>query len=94
MDNATFDALGDERRRTLLTTLSEESPLDATTSLTPNGDRTGSNTDQIEMVHCHLPKLVDEGFIHWNRDTNEIDRGPRFEELQPLLDVIAPLAER
>lgn len=43
---------------------------------------------ETEMVHRHLPKLVDMGFIEWDRDTNEIATGPRFDEIRPLLELM------
>jgi hypothetical protein len=43
---------------------------------------------QIEFYHSHLPLLEEAGFIHWNRDTHEVMKGPRFGEIQPLLELL------
>lgn len=90
MNDATFGALANEDRRRLSLALLEENPLDATAPIPVDDDPGAPNTErhmQIEMYHHHLPKLADESFIHWNRDTNEIMGGPQFEELRPLLEL-------
>jgi hypothetical protein len=43
---------------------------------------------EIALVHNHLPKLEETGYIEWDRDTDEISKGPRFEEIEPLLELI------
>jgi hypothetical protein len=43
---------------------------------------------EIELVHNHLPKLEDMGFISWDRTANEISKGPNWEEIAPLLKLI------
>ncbi|MGM0718738.1 MAG: DUF7344 domain-containing protein [Halobacteriota archaeon] len=45
-------------------------------------------TLEIQLTHNHLPKLVDAGYIQWDRDTGEISKGPRFNEIEPLLELI------
>jgi hypothetical protein len=40
------------------------------------------------MFHTHLPKLEEAGFIVWHQDTNKVEKGPRFEEIRPLLELI------
>ena len=44
---------------------------------------------QIQLRHIHLPKLEDEGVIEWNQDTQTVSRGPRFEEIEPVLRLLA-----
>ena len=46
------------------------------------------------MVHTHLPKLEDEGFIGWDREENMVRKGPRFEEIQPLLELMHNHADK
>lgn len=38
-----------------------------------------------ELYHTHLPKLAEAGFINWDPESGLITRGPRFEEIGPLL---------
>ncbi|VTT86294.1 hypothetical protein DM2_2332 [Halorubrum sp. DM2] len=40
------------------------------------------------MYHSHLPKLADLGFIEWDPDENEIRKGPRWDDIAPLLRLI------
>lgn len=95
-DNA-FDALAAEQRRALLLALLDANPRDATT-LSPASEQTKAMAPDREMplamYHNHLPKLEDYGYIRWDEATNEVTTGPRFEELQPLLDWLADHAEQ
>ena len=36
----------------------------------------------------HLPKLEDMGYISWDRNTNEISKGPAWDDIAPLLKLI------
>jgi len=40
---------------------------------------------RIGMLHIHLPKLDDMGIIRWDRETEELSKGPRWDDLEPLL---------
>lgn len=42
----------------------------------------------IELVHHRLPKLDDDGFLKWDRETVELWRGPGFEDARPFLETI------
>lgn len=46
------------------------------------------NKEILSLHHVHLPKLADYGFVEWHRDSNLVTRGPRFDELRPLLELI------
>jgi hypothetical protein len=43
---------------------------------------------QTELVHVHLPKLADRGYISWNREENTISKGPNWDDIAPLLELI------
>jgi hypothetical protein len=43
---------------------------------------------ELELRHNHLPKLDDYGLVDWNPSTETLTRGPRFEEVEPFLDVV------
>jgi len=90
MNDNTFDALADEQRRTLLLELLESNPQDAKieSSSGASGLTDNEKRAQIVMYHTHLPKLEDYGHIEWNRAANEVVKGPRFEEIRPLLEWI------
>jgi hypothetical protein len=38
-----------------------------------------------DLLENHLPALAEAGFIEWDRETGTIAKGPRFEEIKPLL---------
>jgi len=88
-DNA-FRALTDGHCRTLLVDL-----LAATPQVAGAGPPGGRATDvtvaeyrqQTAMYHVHLPKLERYGYIEWDRDADEVTRGPLFDDLRPLLEV-------
>lgn len=88
-DNA-FSALANDHRRTLLLDLLEENPQDAgVESATSESALTDAEQRaQTEMYHVHLPKLEEYGYIEWDEETNEIIKGPQFEEIRPLLEFV------
>lgn len=85
-----FKALSHPTRRRILLTLDEHNPRDE-----EEFESTAFRTADQELApltqplyHKHLPHLADAGFIEWDRDTNTITRGPRFEDIEPLLELI------
>ncbi|WP_246999816.1 DUF7344 domain-containing protein [Halosolutus gelatinilyticus] len=48
----------------------------------------GVNEDRLRLHYVHLPKLVDYGFIRWDRTETVVTEGPRFDELRPLLELL------
>lgn len=76
-------ALEHERRREVLTALIDaESPL----SVTALAD--GEERGRLALNHHHLPVLADGGYVDWDRDTGRVRRGPRFDEIGTLLDLL------
>lgn len=47
-----------------------------------------SETRQILLYHVHLPLLEESGYVEWNEAERTIQRGPRWEEIEPLLELI------
>ncbi|MDG5778347.1 hypothetical protein VB773_19535 [Haloarculaceae archaeon H-GB2-1] len=41
------------------------------------------------LYHVHLPKFDEAGYITWDADTHVIRRGPNFDEIAPLLRLMA-----
>jgi hypothetical protein len=96
MNDTHFDALANEHRRNLLVALLDENPQDPVVLASRDGDAGVVETThrlQTAMYHSHLPKLVESGCIEWHRDTQEIVRGPLFEEIQPLLECVDEYTE-
>lgn len=79
-----FDALADSRRRRLLFALFEKNPE----TDPPRGQDSLPDIRRIEYQHNHLPKLDEYGFIEWTRNANTVERGPHFEEIEPLLELL------
>jgi hypothetical protein len=84
-----FDAFSHVQRRKLLRALLIHNPQDDD-SVVINADESMDEefTRLVEMQHIHLPKLEDYGFIDWNEKTNEVSKGPNFEEIRPLLELL------
>lgn len=87
--NTVFEMLANDHRRHLLFTLLEHNPRQEVQE--PDGvslDGIEREQVQVEMYHMHLPKLEEVGFIRWDRDAQEVQKGPAFEEIRPLLEVL------
>lgn len=86
-----LDVLASRYRRRVLVALLEHNPQDDDDPQVPDDVHLESeDLDQlmIQMSHTHLPKLADSGFIVWDRETNTVRKGPRFEEIRPLLELM------
>lgn len=84
-------ALSHPTRRRILAALSERNPRDedefeAVEFRSDDGDRAAF---EAQLYHQHLPHLADAGFITWDTETNTVTRGPNFEEIAPLLRLMA-----
>lgn len=84
-----FEMLSHAYRRRILTAVGRANPHDEDDL--PSETSPGEDDEAAlallrqQLYHVHLPKLDDAGFIDWNRETGIIRRGPRFEEIEPLL---------
>lgn len=43
---------------------------------------------QTELHHRHLPKLEDAGYVNWTPDSQTVRRGPRFDDIEPVLGLL------
>jgi len=85
-----LDALAHIQRRTLLCALLEHNPQDdEPVEINANESASEELAHLVEMRHVHLPKLEAYGFITWNSDTNEVSKGPNFDEIRPLLELLS-----
>jgi len=80
-----LDIMSQHRRRMILLLLKRET-VDTTEDVLMWGPREPDTSD-IPYTHNHLPKLEDIGYIHWDRATGEISKGPCFDEIVPLLEL-------
>lgn len=85
LDDA-MEALANSNRRRLLRELRNDDPpgvIPVTSLETGPGERSA-----IEMTHVHLPKLAEEDIVEWDRESGTVGRGPAFEWVMPVLDVL------
>jgi len=88
--NDILDALANVQRRTLLVRLLDHNPQDDTPVVVADSERDRDAIDRlVSMQHVHLPKLEEYGFIEWDQNSHEVRTGPNFEEIQPVLQLLA-----
>ena len=89
--NRMFDMLSHPYRRRILLLVSEHNPRDEDefriADLATADDEV--ELKSVELYHAHLPKLDEAGYIEWDKDTNTIRRGPNFDEIAPVLRLMA-----
>lgn len=85
----TAGALADVQRRKLLIALLEHNPQDdAPVAIAGSESEAGAIERLLMMNHIHLPKLTDYGFIEWDREAHEVTKGPKFDGIRPLLELL------
>ena len=89
--NDQLDVIADiHRRRILVDLLDRDLRTDGglvVDAIEP-GDGSASVSDAVSLYHHHLPRLDEEGYVAWNRYTNEVERGPKYDEIRPLLELL------
>ncbi|GAB3667462.1 DUF7344 domain-containing protein [Halopiger thermotolerans] len=83
-----FDALTAVQRRRLLFALLDHNPQQVEELSGVPWSIPESEADMMAKHHLHLPKLDADGFIDWDRDEQVVTKGPRFEEIEPLLEYL------
>lgn len=43
---------------------------------------------RIRLYHRHLPKLANSGYINWDSLTGTVSTGPKFSEVEPLVQLL------
>jgi hypothetical protein len=88
--DAVLDALADPHRRKLLVALLEHSPREADDRdpFDVLSDAEEPEVLQTNLVHWHLPKLEEMGYITWDRTTHDISKGPKWDEIGPVVELI------
>ncbi len=75
------EALGQQARRQLLLELLEHNPV------ADNGIHVSDGSD-LQLIHTHLPKLDNMGYIDWNRAESTVVKGPNWEEIEPVVQLL------
>mgnify|MGYP000129705660 FL=1 len=78
--------LSKRQRRLILLTLQHNEEKQESALLFRGGDET--EDAEIQLVHNHLPRLEAAGYIEWDQDTGTISKGPNYDEIKPLLDLM------
>ncbi len=88
-----FEALSHRHRRLVLL-LVKEGCIETKAGVKEHCE-CGSSELDLALGHRHLPKLERPGYIEWDRETGEITKGDRFDEVETFLDLVEdPRAER
>jgi predicted transcriptional regulator len=87
--------LSEVHRRRLLVALLEHNPQEDSVIIPEDAHKgvRAPESLQSELYHMHLPRLEEAGFIDWDRDTHEVVKGPRFDEIRPLLELMQAHAD-
>ncbi|WP_367175236.1 DUF7344 domain-containing protein [Haloarcula rubripromontorii] len=84
-----MNTLANVQRRKILVRLLDHNPQDDTPVVVDDSEQDQDAIERlISMQHVHLPKLEEYGFIEWDRDSHEVRKGPKFNEIQPLLELL------
>jgi len=85
-----LDILSHPYRRRILTRLHSRNPRDEDEFFADEFADDAEEIDRLklEIHHRHLPKLAKARFIDWDRDSGVITRGPRFDEIAPLIELM------
>jgi hypothetical protein len=91
-----FDTLRDQSRRRVLVSLRDIDSRTVSDIVDEAQQRDGRDRRavRIAFVHIHLPKLDETGYIDWRKDADRIDRGPRFGEIEPVIDSLERNSDR
>lgn len=82
--NDAFKTLANPERRQFLLALAADTPRQD-----PSADRMEAGREyRVRMSHVHLPMLEAAEIIERCEDDREITRGPEFDEIRPLLQVV------
>ena len=92
--DAQFRALANVYRRRILVSLMDHNPQAVQLGASNAPDETDDERRMIELHHIHLPKLEEYDYISWDRETQEVEKGPRFDEIEPLLAVLIENRDR
>lgn len=86
-----FRQLANPLRRQLLLTLARNPDGLATDALAggPDPERT-----RVALHHIHLPALTDVGYVEWAPGSSTVARGPRFDAVEPALELLREHEER
>lgn len=91
-----FDALRSVHRRRILLLVSDRCPevgeAPSLSELAPENADYASYA--AGMIHKHIPKLAEYGYVDWSPADQVIRRGPQFDEIASILELLVDNRER
>lgn len=90
-----LESLAARDRRRLLNDLRRDGPLELEEPATVVVDGSGRDLDELaaELRHVHLPQLAEAGYIEHDAENGIVRKGPKFDEIEPLLRLMTDHAE-
>jgi len=82
-----FEMLADHHRRLVLSLL-KRGTVETTNDVVAQSSY-GTKEFELTLRHNHLPKLAQAGYIEWDRETGALSEGPRFEEIEPFVELLS-----
>lgn len=90
-----FAALADKHRREILLELLDRGASEKISAAEKlRGPEPEFENLQTELHHNHLPRLEEVGLIRWDTASTEISRGPRYDEIEPILQALKEHGDR
>ncbi|WP_144920667.1 DUF7344 domain-containing protein [Halorubrum salsamenti] len=83
-----LNALSHAGRRRLLFELYEQADAEGERVCYTDIPQFRAQRRRVLLYHSHLPKLEAAGYINWNEAEKTIQKGPQWEEIEPLLELI------
>ena len=80
-----MNVLAREARRIVLLRLLDD---DGETTIDALLRTIDSQRAEVQLYHTHLPKLEQAGYIEWRPGSKRITRGPKYDEIQPLVHLL------
>lgn len=94
--NTTFEVLSHRRRRQILAMLAEGGSREEDNIVATDFEAKNTSSDEImvSLHHRHLPMLEEAKYIEWHRDSNIIRRGPAFEQIGTVVEILQSNQDR
>lgn len=90
-----LDALGDvSRRRLLVSLLRADDEGREAVDLRAVDAASNATRAEVPLYHVHLPKLESMDLVDVDYDRGVVSRGPGFDEVEPLLELLEENRDR
>ena len=88
-----FDAIRDPLRRRILLAVADRNPREITEFTrhefaAVDGEAVDPERLKLQLLHTHLPRLAEKGYIDWDPEAQTIRRGANFDDIASLLGLL------